>query len=74
MYPRLGGKPVSYTHLEDVHRKLDEISTAEFAIVPITIEACSGVPDAPEFRNALKSFDLAWEGKHFEVFRRRVTP
>ncbi len=59
---------------DDVHRKLDELSTAELAIVPITIEACSGVPEAPEFRNALKSFDLAWEGKHFEVFRRRVTP
>ena len=59
---------------DDVRRKLDQLSTAELAIVPITIEACSGVPDAPEFRSALKSFDLAWEGKHFEVFRRRVTP
>jgi len=59
---------------DDIRRKLDQLSTAEVAIIPITIEACNGVPDAPEFRAALKSFDLAWEGKHFEVFRRRGTP
>ena len=59
---------------DDVRRKLDELATAEVAVVPITIEACSGVPDAPEFRYALKSFDLAWQGKHFEVYRRRATP
>ena len=58
----------------DVRRKLDELAGSQVAIVPLTIEACSGVPDAPEFRAALKSFDLAWEGKHFEVYRRRATP
>ena len=57
----------------DVSRKVDQLSHAEIAIVPTTIEACSGVPDAPEFREALNSFDLAWEGKYFEVFRRRAT-
>ena len=58
----------------DVQRKVDQLSSAEFAIVPVTIAACSGVPDAPQFKDALKSFDLAWEGKHFEVFRRRAAP
>ncbi|HLI80929.1 MAG TPA: hypothetical protein VKV03_13165 [Candidatus Binataceae bacterium] len=59
---------------DDVRRKLAQLATAEVAVVPITIEACSGVPDAPEFRDALKSFDLAWEGKHFQVYRRRAAP
>jgi hypothetical protein len=58
----------------DIDRKLEQLSGAQVAVVPITISACSGIPDAPEFRDALKDFDLAWSGKHFEVFRRRAAP
>ena len=55
----------------DIDRKLDQLSKAQVAVVPITITTCSGVPDAPEFKDALRDFDLEWAGKHFEVFRRR---
>jgi hypothetical protein len=58
----------------DINRKLDKLSSAQEVVVPITIAACTGVPDAPEFRQALKNFDLAWSGKHFEIFQRRKVP
>ena len=58
---------------DDIQRKLQELSGAEIVVVPITISACSGVPDAPEFRDALKRFELAWSGKHFDVFKLRTT-
>jgi hypothetical protein len=73
------GNPVSLFLIDglmlpdDIQRKLQELSRAEVVVVPITISACSGVPDAPEFRDALKRFDLAWSGKHFEVFQLRST-
>ena len=56
----------------DIDRKLEQLSNAQVVIVPITIAACSGTPDAPELRDALKSFEPTWSGKHFEVFRRRT--
>ena len=59
----------------DLRRKLEQLSNAEIVVVPtITIVTCSGIPDASEFKDALKSFDLAWSGKHFEVFRRGAVP
>ena len=58
----------------DIERKLEALSGAQIAVVPITISACSGIPDAPEVREALKNFDPLWSGKHFEIFQRRSTP
>lgn len=58
----------------NVRRKLAQLSNAQVAVVPVSIASCGGVPDAPEFKEALKSFDLAWTDKHMEVFRRRATP
>jgi hypothetical protein len=57
---------------EDVHRKLNRLSRAEIVVVPITITACSGIPDAPEFASELKNFDPVWIGKHFEIFQRHA--
>lgn len=54
----------------DIDRKLAQLSAAQVVVVPITISACSGIPDAPEFRDALKRFNLAWTGKYFEVYQR----
>jgi hypothetical protein len=60
---------------DDIHRKLDQLSSAQIVVVPtIKMATCSGIPDAPEFRKALKDFDLAWRGQHFEVFQRRNLP
>ena len=73
-------KPVSLylTHglmtTGDIDRKLSQLSSADMVVVPITISACSGIPDASEFRDAMKNFDLAWSGNHFQVFRRRAEP
>jgi hypothetical protein len=58
---------------DDVRRKIEQLSSAQIVVVPITISACSGVPDAPEFTAAMKRFDTLWTGKHFEVFQLRTT-
>lgn len=57
---------------DDVTRKVTQLSNAEIVVVPITIQACSGVPDAPEFRDPMKQFEMVWSGEHFQVFARRV--
>lgn len=59
---------------DDISRKVEQLSRAEIVVVPITIAACSGIPDAPEFTSELKHFDPLWIGKHFEVFRRHAAP
>ncbi len=55
----------------DIGRKLDLVSGAEMVIVPmIPMSSCTGIPDAPEFRGAIKDLQLAWHGKYFDVYRR----
>jgi hypothetical protein len=40
-------------------------------VVPVdVIEACRGIPAAPEFETALKSFEPQMKGKFFAVFQR----
>jgi hypothetical protein len=59
----------------DIRRKLDLLSSAQMAIVPnIPIVTCSGIPDAPGFKEAIKDYQLAWSGKYFDVYRRAGTP
>ena len=56
----------------DIQRKVEQISQAESVVVPanIGIEACRGVPAAPEFETALKSFEPPVRGKFFDVYQR----
>jgi hypothetical protein len=78
LFPDLG-KPVSLYLLDglrlpdEINRKVEALSQAQVVVVPITISACSGIPNAPEIHDALTRFDLAWSGKHFEVFELRPT-
>ena len=58
---------------DDVTRKLEQLARAEIVVVPITIAACSGIPDSPELASELKHFDPLWIGKHFEIFQRHAT-
>ena len=56
----------------DVQRKVEEMANAEMVVVPtnIGIEACRGIPSAPEFATALKSFEPRIRGKFFDVYQR----
>jgi hypothetical protein len=60
----------------DIQRKLEQISQAEMVVVPthIGIEACRGIPAAPEFATALKSFEPRMRGKFFDVYQRISPP
>jgi hypothetical protein len=56
---------------EDIHRKLDQLTRAEVVVVPtIAMTTCSGVPEAPEFSDALTHFRLALSEPYFQVFQR----
>jgi hypothetical protein len=55
----------------DIQRKLQQISEAQMVVVPVGgIEACLGIPAAPEFDTALKSFEPRMKGKFFDVYQR----
>ena len=59
----------------DIQRKVEQISNAQMVVVPVGgIEVCSGIPAAPEFDTALKSFDLRMRGKFFDVYQRPNPP
>ena len=59
----------------EVQRKVEQISNAEMVVVPVGgIEVCRGIPAAPEFDTALKSFDLRVHGKFFDVYQRPSPP
>ncbi|MGB3549899.1 MAG: hypothetical protein WA993_04350 [Candidatus Binatus sp.] len=60
----------------DIQRKVEQISRAEMVVVPanIWIESCRGIPAAPEFETALKSFEPRMKGKFFDVYQRPDSP
>ena len=60
----------------DVQRKVKQLSEARMVVVPanIGIEACRGIPAAPEFETALKSFEPRMRGKFFDVYQRASSP
>ncbi|HEY9157625.1 hypothetical protein [Candidatus Binatus sp.] len=60
----------------DIQRKVGQMSQAEMVVVPanIGIEACRGIPAAPEFETALKSFEPRMRGKFFDVYQRPSSP
>ncbi len=60
----------------DMQRKVEQISESQMVVVPanIGIEACRGIPAAPEFETALKSFEPRMRGKFFDVYRRLSSP
>jgi hypothetical protein len=59
----------------DIQRKVEQISEAQMVVVPVGgIEACRGIPAAPEFDAALKSFEPRIKGKFFDVYQRPGPP
>ena len=60
----------------DMQRKVEQMSEAQMVVVPanIEIEACRGIPAAPEFATALKSFEPRMRGKFFDVYQRPSSP
>ncbi len=59
----------------DVQRKVEQLSEAQMVVVPVGgIEACRGIPAAPEFETALKSFEPRIKGKFFDVYQHSGTP
>ncbi len=59
----------------DIKRKVQQISEAQMVVVPVGgIEACRGIPVAPEFATALKSFEPRIKGKFFQVYQRLGSP
>jgi hypothetical protein len=58
---------------QQIVRKLAQLAVADVVVVPtgIDIEACRGIPDAPEFRSALEQFKVQMTGKFFTVYVRR---
>jgi hypothetical protein len=59
----------------DIQRKVEQISEAQMVVVPVGgIEACRGIPAAPEFAAALKSFEPRIKGKFFDVYQRPASP
>ncbi len=60
----------------DVKRKVEQISEAQMVVVPANIEfvTCRGIPAAPEFETALRSFEPRTRGKFFDVYQRLISP
>jgi hypothetical protein len=56
----------------EIRRKVEQMSQARMVVVPanIGIESCRGIPAAPEFEAALKSFEPRMKGKFFDVYQR----
>jgi hypothetical protein len=58
----------------EIQRQVDQLSGAGIVVVCISdniAPASQGIPKAPEIENAMKSFDLVFAGKYFDVYRRR---
>ena len=58
----------------EIQRQVDQLSGASIVVVCISDNIApesQGVPKAPEIENAMKSFDLVFAGKYFDVYRRR---
>ena len=59
----------------DSQRKVEQILAAQMVVVPVGgIESCRGIPAAPEFAAALKSFEPRIKGKFFNVYQRPALP
>jgi len=56
----------------EIRRKLEQLSEAQMVVVPVNIgiESCNGIPDAPEFKAAIKEFEPRMRGKFFDVYQR----
>ena len=58
----------------EIQRQVEQLSGASIVVVSISDNIApesQGVPKAPEIENAMKSFDLVFAGKYFDVYRRR---
>jgi hypothetical protein len=60
----------------DIRRKVEQMSEAQMVVVPANIGmmTCRGIPAAPEFETALKSFEPRMRGKFFDVYQRPNSP
>lgn len=54
----------------EVDRKTRQLAGAELVVVPIGIAACSGIPDSPEIRTAMRDFEPRFSGQFFVVYQR----
>ena len=58
----------------DIRRKVEQMSEAQMVVVPVDgNETCRGIPAAPEFETALKSFEPRIKGKYFDVYQRAAS-
>ena len=58
----------------EIQREVEQLSAATIVVVPISNNIApesQGVPKAPEIENEMKSLDLIFGGKYFDVYRRR---
>ncbi len=55
----------------EIDRKLLQIAASDIVVVPLGPASCGGIPHAPEFQQALTSFELAFHGNYFDVYHRR---
>ena len=58
----------------EIQRQVEQLSGASIVVVCISDNIApqsQGIPKATEIENAMKSFDLVFAGKYFDVYRRR---
>jgi hypothetical protein len=54
----------------EIQRKILQLGDSDMVVVPINIATCSGIPDSPEIRAAMQSFEPVFGGEFFDVYRR----
>ncbi|MGB6554511.1 MAG: hypothetical protein WBE78_13540, partial [Candidatus Binataceae bacterium] len=54
----------------EIARKVAQIGSSEMVLVPLGIDTCDGIPNAPEFRAAMTPFEPIFTGRYFELYRR----
>lgn len=55
----------------EIQRKLAQLSSARFVVVPESGQTCRSIPDAPEFSSAMGQFEPVSKGEFFDLFRRQ---
>jgi hypothetical protein len=53
----------------EIDRKTQQLAGAELVVVPVGIAACSGIPNSPEIRAAMRNFEPIFRGQFFIVYQ-----
>jgi hypothetical protein len=53
----------------EIQRKILQLGDSDMVVVPINVATCSGIPDSPEIRAAMQSFEPVFGGEFFDVYR-----